>query len=239
MTDSKPIDMAPFFARHDRITRRTFAATIAVSLAVSVGSLGYAALAAGAPRPIGAELWVLMVLIPLFVVAFRTATVRWGGKRGLLPNGTLPMNPYDARSARRVANAGAAFVAGIGVAMIASQASVALEYFDSMDTLGQTGEWLGRAGLAGVGGLMVYFGNAWPRMPTPREPGQKPAVQKRFNRLYGWMVVTTGLLFVLAALLLRGPAMATAVGVASLGLVLGVIVITVRFYRAMKSPQAS
>jgi hypothetical protein len=86
---------------------------------------------------------------------------------------------------------------------------------------------------------MAYFGNAWPRMPTPRAPDQKPATQQRFNRLYGWMVVTTGLLFVIAALLLPGRAMSAVVGVASLGLVLGVTVITVRFYRAMKSPSAT
>jgi hypothetical protein len=239
MTDTPPIDMAAFFARHDRVTRRTFVATIAVSLAVSAGSLGYAALAAESPRPVGAELWVQMVLIPLFLIAFRAAVLRWGGKRPMLPDGSLPMIADDARSARQVANAGAVFVAGLGVAVIATQASAALEYFDAFASLGGADEWLGRAGLAGMGGLMVYFGNAWPRMPTPRAPDQKPATQKTFNRRYGWMVVTTGLLFVLAALLLPGPAMAAVVGVASLGLVLGVTAITVRFYRAMKSPQAS
>lgn len=236
MTDT-PIDMAPFFARHDRATRRIFVAAIAVSLAVCVGSLGYAALATGSPRPIGAELWVLTVLIPLFLIAFRTALRRWGGTRPVLPDGTLPMNPDDARSARRVANAGAVFVAGIGVSVIATQVSVALGYFDV--PLGEADAWLGRAGLAGMGALMVYFGNAWPRMPTPRAPHQKPATHKTFNRLYGWMVVSTGVLFVLAALLLPPPLMAATVGIASLGLVLGVTVITVRFYRAMKSPSAT
>lgn len=239
MTDTARVDMAPFFVRHDRTTRRTFVATIAVSLAVSAGSLGYAALAAGAARPVGAGLWVQMALIPLFLVAFRTAVLRWGGKRPLLPDGSLPMNPDDARSARQVANAGAVFVAGLGAAVIATQVSAVLDYFDAFASLGEADEWLGRAGLAGMGALMVYFGNAWPRMPTPRAPEQKPVTQKTFNRLYGWMVVITGLLFVLAALLLPGPAMAAVVGIASLGLVLGVTAITVRFYRAMKSPSAT
>jgi hypothetical protein len=157
----------------------------------------------------------------------------------VLPDGSLPMNPDDARSARQVANAGAVFVAGLGVAVIATQVSVALDYFEPLARLGKADQWLGRASLAGMGALMVYFGNAWPRMPTPRAPEQKPATQKTFNRLYGWIVVTTGLLFVMAALLLRGPAMSAVVGVASLGLVLGVTVITVRFYRAMKSPGAA
>jgi len=236
MTDTTLVDMAPFFARHDRTTRRIFVAAIAGSFAVSAGSLGYAALAIGAPGP---ELWVQMMLIPLFLVAFRTALVRWGGKRPVLPDESLPMNPDDARSARQVANAGALFVAGIGVAVIATQVSATLGYFDALESLGGADEWLGRGGLVGMGALMVYFGNAWPRMPTPRAPEKKPATQKTFNRLYGWMVVTTGLLFVLAGLLLPDAAMSAGVGVASLSLVLGVTAITVRFYRAMKSPSAT
>lgn len=237
MTDPAPVDMAPFLASHDRMTRLTFVVTATVSLAVSVGSIAFGAFATGAARPIGADLWLPMVLIPLFLIAFQVATMRWGRKRPTLPDGSLLMNPDDARGARRVASAGGIFVAGIAVAMIATQANVALDYFGILASLGNAGEWLGRAGLAATGGLMVYFGNVWPRMPTARAPGQKPAVQQKFNRLYGWMVVTTGLLFALASLLPL-PAMAIAVGILGLGLTLAVTAAIVWYYRAMKSPSA-
>lgn len=239
MPDTPPIDMAPFFARHDRTTRRAFAATIAGTLAVSVGSLAYGVLGSGAPRPVGAELWLPMLLIPLFAIGFRAGIVRWTRNRQVLPDGTLPVNADDARSARRVANAGAIYVAGVGLAMIAAQASIVSEYFDALDSLGQVGDWLGRVGLAAVGCLTAYFGNAWPRMPTPRSPDQKPATQKTFNRLYGWIVAIFGLLLVLAALLLPGPAIVPVIGVLGLGLVLGVTVLIVWYYRAMKSPSAT
>ena len=237
MTDQH-IDMGPFFARHDRTTRRTFVAAIAVSLAVSAGSIGYAALAAGAPRPVATDLWVLMAVVPVVLIAFRMALMRWGGKRPHLPDGSLPMNADDARSAMRVANAGGLFVAGVGMAMIATQASVALGHFEALAPWAEADEWLGRAGLAGMGALMIYFGNAWPMMPTPRAPDKKPATHKTFNRRYGWIVVTAGVLFVLAALQ-PSPAMPLVVAGACHGLVLAVTAITVGFYRAMKSPDAT
>ncbi len=235
MTDAS-IDMAPFFARHDRATRWIFEVTLALSVAVAAGSMGYAA---GAAVPVGTELWVLMILIPVVVIAFRTAILRWGGKRQHRPDGTLPMNPDDARSARRVANAGALFVAGIGMAMIATQVSVALENIDAFAPWVEGSGWLGRLGLAAMGALMAHFGNAWPLMPTPRGPGRKPAAHKTFNRLYGWVVALAGVVFMLAALLLPARAMSAVIGAASLGLMVAVAAIVIWLRKAVKSPSAT
>ncbi len=199
MTDTDLVDMKPFLKRHDRRARRTLAATLTVSLALSVFIFARAALMVRAPGDVLLALWMPVVQGPLTIGALWIASALYGRKRPLPFDGRLPMNPDDARNAARVANAGLVFVTGFGVVAIAGQVSWLLW---KAGLLPHAGDWGFRATLAAIGALSVYFGNVSTRMPTPRAPEAKPGIRMKYNRLAGWMCVLLGLGIALTGLFL-------------------------------------
>ena len=109
------------------------------------------------------------------------------------------MNADDARSIARVANAGAVFVNGMCAIMIAGQLAWLAAALGLLQLPETAAGWGVRALLLGTGALSAFFGNAWPRIPTPRAPGQHPGAHIRYQRFSGWLTVIFGLLIALAA----------------------------------------
>lgn len=204
--DERPSDMAPFFARHDRTTQRVFTTAIAISVLVSAAILVFGSERFGSPGAIPAALAWAIVFPPLPIIGLYIGSVLMKNQRGR----SSLMNADDARGVRRVAHAGTVFVTGIAALVIIGQVGFALR------VLGVTAAaqgWTWRAFVFAVGLLMAYFGNAWPRVPTPRLPADRGTTQMKFNRFYGWMTVIHGLLLAAAALVLPGP-QAFAIGAA-------------------------
>jgi hypothetical protein len=238
MNDMALTDMTSFLERHDHWSRRVRLAMISASFAVSAILLVYGMRTLGSLAALG-KLWFPIVAYPLFTAAFWTGIALWARTRPKPPGGRFLMNADDARNVARVANVGFIFVLGLAAVTIASQVGTALEISGTLKSLGATGEWVGRTILVALGALSIYFGNAWPRMPTPRAGDQKPATQTRYKRLGGWWCVIVGLGMALPALLLPIPQMIYAIVVTS-AVTLVVSVIGVLMYRsAMNSPSAS
>jgi len=238
MTDTTLVEMGPFFERHDRKTLRTYVAMLSISLILSAVIFARAMGEAGAPETTGAivaELWMPVGQGPLTIVALWIASWAYGRTRPSPPDGRFPMNPDDARNVERVANAGAVFVTGFCVVVIAGQAVWLLW---SMGLLPHAETWGFRATLVAIGALCVHFGNVSPRLPTPRAPEAKPGVRMKYNRLGGWMTVILGLLLALGGLFLPLPALAPAIGVLSLAVLVAFAAITIMYCVALRSPRA-
>lgn len=239
MTDTAPIDIAPFLERHDRRTRRGFIAMFFISFILSAVIFAHGALATGAPGAVLSDLWTPIVIAPLIIAGLWIASARSARKRPAFIDGRLPTNPDDARNVERVANAGAVFVTGVCAIMIAVQAFEALSVFGVLPSPGMDSGWGLRAVLMGVAALMLYFGNVWPRMPTARAPEQNPAAHMKYNRFAGWLWVIFGILLGLAALVLPASALTPALAVLGLSLLALIVVGAVLFRIALKSQGAS
>jgi hypothetical protein len=195
--------MGPFMRRHDLRTRRTYMLLFGTILLVAVATLAWSAFDRGSLAALPWRLWfgMLFPLLPIGVLWLGGAVMR--RRRTMQPDGSMPMNPDEARGAERVANVGAVYVAGIGVVVIAGQLFSALNFMQALPSLdGQGRALFARATVVVTGALVAYFGNAWPRIPPPRRPGQEPATVRKFNRYLGWIMVIHGLLMVLAGLIL-------------------------------------
>lgn len=223
MDDMTVTDMGPFLERQQRRSQGVFISIFTASVVAAATIFAYGVGATGAPGAVFSDLWVSILVYPLFVAVFWAAVTRWSRTRPSRPDGSLPMSADDARSIARVANAGTTFVACLGVVVVASQAGLALRHFGAIPPLKEGGDWLGRSILLAGGVLMAYFGNAWSRMPVPRAPGQDWAKQMKFKRQFAWVIVIHGLLQAAAALLLPIPAMFVAIIVVSASLVLCLI----------------
>jgi hypothetical protein len=241
--DISSVDMAPFFARHDRRTRLTFNAMIVISLALSVAiylrfRVNASVLDEVPPWP---SFLVLAIIVAPFSILALWIAGKWYGKSRppAQPDGSFPMGADDARNVARVANAGAVFVTGYGLVMIAIQLFWALRMFGIVPPTDPAATGPGfRAVLLAVAGLMIYFGNVGPRMPIPRAPEDKPAVRMKYNRLSSWMTVVFGALLGVAALFAPANKLVDAVGGLSMLLVAVMAVGTIMYYRALKSPTA-
>lgn len=248
MTEPNPtdsvVDMAPFFARHNRNTRLTFLATFGVSLALSVAI--YLRFRVNAQVlseiPLTPPPFLIMPILvcPLSIFALWLAGKFYARNHPPpQPDGTFPMGPDDARNVARVANAGAVFVTGYAVVMIAIQLFWALRMFGVLPPAdpGAIGPGF-RLVLLAVAALMIYFGNVGPRMPTPRAREAKPAVRMKYNRLSSWMTVIFGALLGLAAVVLPANKLTDAVGGLGILLLITMGIGSVMYYRELKSPNA-
>ena len=234
-------DMGPFMRRHDHRMRYILGVLSGTFLLVSVGGFTWGMLERSSTGAFPGRLWfaLLLPLLPIGLLWFANTVMR--RKRRVQPDGSLPMNPDDARNAARVANAGAVYVAGIGLVTLANQVFSVLGAMHALPSLDAADGWLvARAFIVVTGALVAYFGNTWPRLPTPRGAECKPVVARRFNRLLGWALVIHGLLFVVAGLLLPAPVFfAAGVGTIGLSMMLFAVGLAVAQYRAARAPAAA
>ncbi len=240
MTDEAVVDMAPFLARHDRMTRLIFNAMIVTSLALSAAIyFRFQANIAGLPE---APRWPPFLFMAVIIAPFSIFSLwiagKWYGstRPPARPDGSFPMGVDDARNTRRVANAGAVFVTGYGLVMIAIQMFWALRIYGFLapsDFDATTGF---RALLLVVAGLMVYFGNVGPRLPVSRAPETRPAVRMKWNRLSCWMTVIFGVLLAIAALTTPGDELIGAVGGLAILMTIVMGIGGVLYDRDLKSP---
>jgi hypothetical protein len=218
MSGTNSVDMAPFLQRHDRITRQTFIGMMSVSLVLSVAI--YARFRVNAEvLPAMPLLPPPFLMLPILVSPFSIAALWIAGKLygrtrpPALPDGSFPMGVDDAINVKRVADAGAVFVTGYGLVMIAIQVFWALRMFGVVQPTDPSATVPAfRAALLAIGALMIYFGNVGPRMPTPRAAEAKPAVRMKYNRLGGWFTVILGLLLFAIALFAPSHKLIDAVG---------------------------
>jgi hypothetical protein len=219
MNDTTLTDMTDFLARQDHRSRHVFIALLSGSLVLAAFLFAYGVLTTGEPGSVLARMWQPILFYPFWP-----------------PGGRYLMNPLDARNVARVANAGYVFVAGFGVAMIVSQASVALNQLGAMDAMGR-GAWDGpeRVIVAAVGLLTAFFGNAMSRMPTPRAPTQKPLLQQQYKRVMCWLMVLHGLAMAAAAAWLPSSLMNACIAALSVSAVVTIFGSMFVFSRALKA----
>jgi hypothetical protein len=240
MSDLTLTDMTPFFERHERRSRRVLGALVCTSLAVAAGIFAYGAFTIGAPGALLAKLWASILFYPLFGIVFWTSTALYARARRMPPGGRPPMNEDDARNTARVANAGFIFLVCTGLIMIATQAGLALGYFGVLPPLHRSGVWIARVGAVATGVLIIYFGNAWSRMPMPRAPEYMAVATMKFKRRVAWLIVVYGLLLGLAALfLLPRPTMGIAMVVLTVTLILSIVASILILHNALKSRTAA
>ncbi len=205
MTATLSPDMIVFYRRYDRKLRRLMAAALGASLLLSAIMASRLLTAGGLDSIASASVWRFAIgFTPLFTAAWWifTELMALGRRRATVPDWRLPTTPVDSRNARRIANAGFVFTLGLMATQIANQALTALLVFGH--PIGYpAGEWVARATMVIVGGVTIYLGNVWPRMPTPRAPELKPAFQMKAHRLIGWFMVLFGLGIVLFGLSCR------------------------------------
>lgn len=237
MTASR--DMTAFFRSHDRRSGRVFRALFATSAALAVGIFGYGLARLGDPVAVLGSLWLSILFLPLALAALWAGSALMSASRPARVDGRLWMQEDDARDVARVANAGAVFVIGIGMVILASQLGFALMQFEAWAWLVPGRETLGRTVLAASGLLMAYFGNAWARMPTPRAAERKPEIQARLKRTYAWIIVVHGVLLALVGLTVPRGAMAPVALGLSLTLVAGLVASAVRLAQALRAPRAT
>jgi hypothetical protein len=238
MNDMTFTDMTPFIERQDRRLPPVFIAMLLASLVVSGVAFTQGVLNTELRDSARAGLWFPILTYPLLIVSFWGGLVLWKHKRPKPPGGRYLMNEDDARNVTRVARAGFVFTVGFGVLMVVSQLGVVLKLLDALPSLFAGGDWIVRAAVAIAGFLTMYFGNAWPRMPTFSTPGYKGVTQRKYNRLGGWLNVLIGLVFALLGLLLPIRALVPAVLVVSVLAFIATMVFVVRYCVAMKSPTA-
>jgi hypothetical protein len=138
-----------------------------------------------------------IVFPPVFIVGWQifAELMVLARRKVSQPDGRLPAGADDARNGVRVANGGFVFNVGVTASVIVQQALIALLAFGYT-----TGDLVPRATAVVVGAVTIYLGNLWPRMPTPRGPEQSAVVRMKANRLWGWVMVSGGLLIVLMGL---------------------------------------
>jgi len=244
MTDPTFVDIAPFFARHDRRTRRTFIALLCTSLVLSAAI--YVRFRVNAEVLLEVPLMPPPFLVlPIFISPFSIAAL-WvaaalydRSRPPSQPDGSFPINPDDARNVERVANAGAVFVTGYGLVMIAIQLFWSLPMFGIVAPIapGDASPAF-RVVLAAIGALAIYFGNVGPRIPTSRAPEARPAVRMRYNRLGGWFTVILGLLLWVIALFVPAAKVIDAVGGLSFAVLFVFAVGYLMYRRALDAPGA-
>jgi len=232
MDDAATTDMTPFLERHERRTQRVFITMLCISLMASAVIFTDGLHAKGSVQALGG-LWIPILSAPLVIVWLRIGPLLWARSQPKPPGGRFLMNEHDARGTARVANAGFVFVTGVGALAIAGQMGVIMS---SLDT--RTADWTWRAATILMGLLMINFGNAWPRFPIPRQPELRPAMQTKYKRFYGWLIVVHGLLLALAALLPRSVVISAIVTVCLSLAVLSVGGL-VMYYKDLMSPRAS
>lgn len=237
MTDTPMTDMTAFLERHERRTQRVFITMLCVSLMASAVIFTDGLHEKGSVQALGG-LWILILGPPLVLVWLRVGPLLWARSQPRPPGGRFLMNEHDSRGTARVANAGFIFVTGVGAIAIAGQMGVIVPSFDARMPLQIPADWTWRVTTIVMGLLMIYFGNAWPRMPTPRQPDRKPATQTRYKRFYGWLIVVHGLLLALAALLPR-PVVIPAIVTVNLSLLVLSVGGVIMYYITVKSPRAS
>lgn len=89
--------------------------------------------------------------------------------------------------------------------------------------------------MVATGVLVIYFGNAWSRVPMPRAPVQRAAIMMKFKRLVAWLMVLYGLLLGLVALFLSHSVMIPVAALLSLSLILSVIASVFILHNALKA----
>jgi uncharacterized membrane protein len=198
-------DMAPFFARYDRRLRRLMVTALSASLVLSAVIFSHSVLAAGGAgaKPAAIVWWLGIAGPPVFIGAWWVFTelMAWGRRKTSQPDGSLPTNVDDARNGKRVANAGFVFTIGLIAAGLAQQALIVPMAYGY--PLGYSvGHSIARVIMVVVGAVMIYLGNLWPRVPTPRAPERQAAIQMKTHRVIGWLMVILGLLIVLLGLFL-------------------------------------
>jgi hypothetical protein len=201
MTDTTFTDLGPFFQRHDQRTRLVSVAALSASLVLSAVILARLMLDPGRTLPkLVPVMWGLGVLFtPVFIAGWwgYTEFMSRGRRRSAQPDGRHPAGPDDARNGVRVANGGFVFHLGVNASVVLQQAVMALMAFGY-----PTGDLIPRATCVVVGGVTLYLGNLWPRMPVARTPERAAAVRMQANRWVGWMMVVFGLLILLLGLFL-------------------------------------
>jgi len=235
-------DMGPFMRRHDLRSRRIFIALLTASLLFSGGTFLYGVRTLGSPAALPGPLWFAMLFYPFPIAILMVGRLAMSRRRRLQADASLPMDPIDARSTVRVANAGAVYAVGLSAIMLLSQIASVLKVFHAQPLLDGVGEWFTwRAVPVVTGILLAWFGNAWPLVPTPRGSHPAVAVIKNFNRYLGWILVLHGLLFMVAGMLLprNPPIYAIGIGGTGASMMLCVAVWGVSFHRAMKMARAT
>jgi hypothetical protein len=201
-TNTGLVDLGPFFRRYDRRQRILFGVSLGASLVMSaviathVIDTGWTG-----PEPVVHAVWGVGIVGPtLFTAAWWTFAefmVRQRRKTAS-PDGRHPAGPLDARNGMRIANGGFVFNIGLMATALAQQALIAMMVFGYPPV----GWPASRIIMFVVGGLTLYLGNLWPKMPAPRTPERAAAVMMNAHRVSGRIMVTAGLLIILFGLFL-------------------------------------
>ena len=200
-TDGPSTDLSPFFKRYDRRNRLVLGMALGASLILS-SVIATHVLTTGQTggKPAG-FVWAMGVgFSPLVITGWWTfgELIAWGRRKEARPDGSHPAGPDDARNGVRLANAGFVFnLALLGTLIIEQLLMTSLVFgFPVRGTL------ITRAIMVAEGAVTIYFGNLWPRLPTPRAPEHTAAIRMKANRISGWVMVIFGLLMVLLGLFL-------------------------------------
>jgi hypothetical protein len=201
-TDTGLVDLGPFFRRYDSRQRILFGVSLGASLVMSaviathVIDTGWSG-----PAPVVHAAWAVGIVgPPLFTVAWWTFAecMAFGRRKASTPDGRHPAGPLDARNGMRIANGGFVFNIGLMAAAIAQQVLIAMMVF-GYPPIGWPAS---RIMMLVVGGVTIYLGNLWPRMPVPRTPDREGAIRMKAHRFGGWLMVTVGLAIILLGLCL-------------------------------------
>jgi len=235
-------DMGAFMRRHDLRSRRIFVALLAASVLVAGGAFLYGVSVFGSPGALPRSLWFAMLFYPIPIIVLMLGGWVMARQRRMQPDGSLPMNPVDARGTARVANAGVVYSVGLSLIMLVTQIVSVLKVFQVPTALNDVGSWVTwRAVPVVTGILLAWFGNAWPLLPSPRSADHKSAAMRRFNRSLGWIFVLHGLMFMIGGSLLPRNPPIYSIGIGGIGasMILCAVVWGVMLHRAMKTPAES
>jgi hypothetical protein len=199
--DGPSTDLSPFFRRYDRRNRIVLGAALGAGLVLSA-VVATRLLTTGAPVPrLAPPAWIMGVVFPpLLIAGWWTfgELIALGRRKHNQPDGSHPAGADDARNGVRLANAGFAFNLVLLAATITGQVLMVLMVLG----IHIRGDLIARAIMVVEGGVTIYLGNLWPRMPTPRVPERKAAATMKANRVSGWVMVVFGLLMILLGLFL-------------------------------------
>jgi hypothetical protein len=202
--DAGLTDLGPFFDRYDRKNRRVMGAALCAGLILSAAIVAHE-LAAGAPdaKPAGLVWGMGVAFAPALATGwwiFAESMIRQ--RRRVSPrDGGQRASPQDAHNAMRIAKAGLVFTIVLMAGAIAQQLLIALLVF-GYPVGHAAGTLYARLSMVAAGAAMIYLGNVWPMMPTPRTPQPKAAAMMKAYRFGGWLQVTVGLAIVLLGLFL-------------------------------------
>jgi hypothetical protein len=201
MSDMSAMDLPAFFARYDRNVRRLMLAAICATLLLSAVNAGQLLTAGTSAKPIGAMWGMGVFYSPFLSIGWWIFTEFMARRRNAAPDAGIPANADDARNGMRIANAGFAFTAVLMTVGITQQIFMGLTIFGYH--ISPPGGWaFSRIVMLLVGGVTIYLGNLWPRMPVSRAPEQKAAARMKANRISGWFMVIVGLGIILLGLFL-------------------------------------